>query len=252
VVRALLPVIAYERDARALGQIEELMDAAEDSLRVVILTGDAREAGRFLDAQTGVLLAVAGVLAPSEGDGGLAFARCALEKNRDNYLVVVVPSVECLEEVLSGSLRVSGALVRPIRQDRARSLFQRLSDDYQGMVVSPENALIFHAGASVIRVPRASLLYVEAIGKKLELWTARQRFSVYASLADLEQTLKNDFVRCHRSFLINLAAVERVDFSRMEARMRGGSVVPISRSQKAVLKARLEGEGGEAGADGGL
>lgn len=246
----MLPVIAYERDRSALGQLEALIDEAERSLRVVVLTGDAREAARFLDAQPGLLLAISGIKTPSDSDGGVAFARRALERNRDNYLLVVVPSVECLEDVLGGALRVSGVLVRPIEPSRARKLLARLADEHERLVVGPERALIFRVGASVIRVPRSGLIYAEAIGKKLELWTARQRFSVYASLAELEETLKGDFVRCHRSFLINLAAVERADFAKLEAHMRGGAVVPISRSQKAALKARLAGGGEDA--DGGV
>ena len=246
----MLPVIAYERDRRALGQIEELINEAQRSLRVVLLTGDAREAGRFLEAQTGLILAIAGVETPAEADVGIAFAHRAQEKNRDNYLVVVVPSVECLEDVMGGALRVSGVLVRPIEPGRARRLLSRLAEEHEHLVVSAEEALVFHVGASVVRVPRAGLICVEAIGKKLELWTARQRFSVYASLSDLEQTLKDGFFRCHRSFLVNLAAVERVDFAAMEICLRGGIKAPVSRSQKAALKARLTS--GEGDGDGSL
>ena len=246
----MLPVIAYERDRRVLSEIEALMDEAEKSLRVVLLTGDRQEARRFLNAQDGLLLAIAGVQTPSESDDGIAFARCAQEKNHDNYLLMVVPSVQCLEDILGGALRVSGVLVRPIQTDRARRMLARLAEEHERLVVSPETALIFHVGASVVRVPRSSLLYVEAIGKKLDLWTARQRFSVYASLTDLEQTLRGDFARCHRSFLINLAAVEQVDFARMEVHMRGGAVVPVSRSQKSALKGLLTGERGDG--DGGV
>lgn len=51
----------------------------------------------------------------------------------------------------------------------------------------------------------------------------------------LQSVLNKDFIRIHKSFLVNISLVTMVHFSNMMVHFNGGVFVPVSRTYKAVL-----------------
>ena len=70
--------------------------------------------------------------------------------------------------------------------------------------------------------------------------TGTARYTFYARLAEVEESLGAGFVRIHQRYLVNAAAVERVDSASVTL---GGETLPVSRScQAAALLAIARGQ----------
>ncbi|MDL2327649.1 LytTR family DNA-binding domain-containing protein [Ruminococcaceae bacterium OttesenSCG-928-A11] len=78
-------------------------------------------------------------------------------------------------------------------------------------------------------IPIADIHYIEIMGRTATFHTGQGTLNCPARLKDLELELMDDnFVRCHKSFLVNLGKVQRV--KRYEFQLKTGETVPISKS----------------------
>lgn len=232
----MLPVLLFDRDEGTQKVLRSVLDQMGDGFKLLWSGDDAREAQRFIDVEAGVILALCGIRTGEESDAGLALAYHMQRRNRDNYLMLIVSDLNVLASALTGSIRVSGILVKPVDHQRACTLMGQLLSEHESTMLPQDDKLTFKVGSTVLRVNPKGLLYVEACNKKLDLWTKRQCFSIYASMSELESALGKDFFRCHRSYLVNRSAVAQADYAAMELKLLDGTRLPISRSQKAALK----------------
>lgn len=58
-----------------------------------------------------------------------------------------------------------------------------------------------------LTLDQADILYIESIRKKVEIHTARENIKIYASMEELEGQLGEEFYRCHRAYLVNMAHI---------------------------------------------
>ena len=71
------------------------------------------------------------------------------------------------------------------------------------------------------------------------VWYGESSFVFPSSLSKLEEKLKDyGFLRIHRSYLISLAAVQRISYD--EAVLNNGTSIPISRGNYPVLKEAMK------------
>ena len=78
--------------------------------------------------------------------------------------------------------------------------------------------------------------YFESREKKVFLCTDSEEFGFYDTLDELEKTLSEDFIRIHRSFLVNRQKIASVFISQGRVLLTDGSEVPLSRSYKPMLR----------------
>lgn len=101
--------------------------------------------------------------------------------------------------------------------------------------------------ARLLRVPPADVTHFEALGDYVNLYTVRERLTVYGTMKDMQARLPaEDFARIHRKYIIRLdrlLALEGdtalLDAGRDGTISRPATVVPIGSSYKAALLARL-------------
>ena len=110
--------------------------------------------------------------------------------------------------------------------------------------------LVVDSGNSTFRIPFSRILYIEALDKKLTIWTKQQSISIRMTLNTLETTLPPElFFRCHRSYIINVKAIESVDFTAMEVTLTSGDTLPLSRTARDGMREVLEQERKQSHAD---
>ena len=81
----------------------------------------------------------------------------------------------------------------------------------------------------------ASICYIEVLGHQSHIHTTRQEFVTRRGLDALESDLAcPDFLRCHRSFLVNMNHIQRIEGSDFQ--MYGGALIPISTSNLARIR----------------
>ena len=85
-------------------------------------------------------------------------------------------------------------------------------------------------------MPYESIRYFEARTKQVVLVTATREYPFYATLDKLQQTLPPQFLRCHRSFIVNIRYVLRAHYNENLLYLEGEEPIPLSRSYKAAVK----------------
>ena len=66
--------------------------------------------------------------------------------------------------------------------------------------------------------------------------TKKTEFSFYDTLDNLTQTLPEQFIRCHKSFIVNKRFITCLSVSRGEIELEDGIILPLSRSYKQLVK----------------
>ena len=95
-------------------------------------------------------------------------------------------------------------------------------------------------GAAVYKVSYDEIIYIEALNKKINIYTDKQRISCYNSLSALADELGNGFLRCHNSYIINKEKVKNIFMTEQYIEMKNGSTVSMSRTYKAEVKKLLQ------------
>jgi two-component system LytT family response regulator len=93
-----------------------------------------------------------------------------------------------------------------------------------------------------LRIPIEEIIYCQADGSYSEINLINgEKIIVSKSLRVIEELLKDDnFVRCHNSFLVNIAKVEKFSsFSRTLS--ISGHIIPVSRRNCHKIRKELRG-----------
>lgn len=161
---------------------------------------------------------------------------------RTLLVLIVTPDISPLVYIRP-SIMPAGVLLKPLQAGQMRQVFPPLvrmvkesaaESSFAGQVFQ----LTSHG--TVHRVPMKDILYFEARNKKLYLVTRNYEIEFYDTLDGLLERLPADFLRCHKSFVINRHRVEQLLLSQGTVLMEGGSVqIPISRSMKQTVREAL-------------
>ena len=71
----------------------------------------------------------------------------------------------------------------------------------------------------------------------MRLYCEEDMIEYYEKMDELEKELKGSFVRCHKSFLVNLMHVRSVD--GRDITLMNGKKIPISRNKSAETKEKV-------------
>lgn len=100
--------------------------------------------------------------------------------------------------------------------------------------------------ARLLRVLPADVTHFEALGDYVNLYTVRERFTVYGTMKDMEARLPTaDFARIHRKYIIRLDRLLAFEGDTVlldagpGAPGRPPTAVPVGNSYRAALLARL-------------
>ena len=85
------------------------------------------------------------------------------------------------------------------------------------------------------RVPLSQISYIEAREKKIFICTKSESFGFYETIDHMVEILPDNFVRSHRSFIVNMDKAKKLLLSDGMIELDSGETVPLSRScRKAV------------------
>ena len=93
----------------------------------------------------------------------------------------------------------------------------------------------------VIALDTDKILFFETVKtapRKIGVYSADSRYEFYAKLDDVEKSLGENFIRCHRSYIVNINNIETLNLSANKVLMKDGSHCFMSvRSGKILRKA---------------
>ncbi len=134
-------------------------------------------------------------------------------------------------------------LIKPVDLSRLARTFERLEDRREQR---PSGKVAVRFGQEYDLVDPQKIAYI--CKEKRKIWIRMKDGSEYQTTSSLEELDKifedYGFFRCHQSFLIPIADVERVSTGRFgqtyEATLQNVTVSPVSRGKYGLLREKLE------------
>jgi two-component system LytT family response regulator len=103
--------------------------------------------------------------------------------------------------------------------------------------------IVVKTGGKIKIIMLPHILYLEAADDYVKIYTAEGAFLKNKTMGYYEQSLPaNSFVRTHRSFIVNVQEITRIDPYEKEAHLailKSGIKIPVSKAGYAKLKAVL-------------
>ena len=105
-------------------------------------------------------------------------------------------------------------------------------------IENKNNYILIKNKSNTYKIQSNEIKYIEVQKKNMLIHTINKTFDVRYSLEKIEKDLKLDkFIRCHKSFLINLSYVENIKLNT--AILESGEEVPISRYRYKDVKEKF-------------
>jgi len=105
---------------------------------------------------------------------------------------------------------------------------------------APLSRILIRDGTRVQVIPAASIDYIEAQDDYVQVVAAGKAWLKSQRLSELEEQLDpGAFLRVHRSYIVSLAAIERIEAVGKDSHcavLRGGARIPVSRSGYQKLR----------------
>lgn len=169
---------------------------------------------------------------------GLTLAQTIREYDLQSYFVFITAYPEFIMQ--SVKLKIFDYLLKPVSMGAVEKLVSALYRDHvQTRPVCKQ--LMLSSGGNIHLLPASSIIYIESYRNKIVAHCHDKAIEAYETLAVIERTLAGEgFYRCHRSYLINLRHVCRLDLTKSLAIMNNGHSCHVARRRQKGLIAYVE------------
>ena len=135
---------------------------------------------------------------------GIDLAKKIRENNKSVYLIFSTGHLEY--SLLAYSVKTFDYLPKPITLERLEVTLNRLLDD-----LSNNSTKEFIQLNKKTIINEVEINYIKRDGMKLVFCTSSGNYETYNSFSKIENTLPNNFVRCHKSYIANTKNIANID-----------------------------------------
>ncbi|MEL6194299.1 MAG: LytTR family DNA-binding domain-containing protein, partial [Bacteroidota bacterium] len=96
--------------------------------------------------------------------------------------------------------------------------------------------VLIQDGHQQVYVPNHEVYFLESSGNYVTYHTASKKYVVRKSLTQAEKDLPNNFLRCHKSFVVNCELISRKSYGEISV---GEHSIPVGRKYQEKLKTKL-------------
>ena len=164
-----------------------------------------------------------------------------LTRNLDHRKPVIVFTTSKKEYALEAfDLNVADYLLKPVTAARFLRAFEKVRHllDSKEEINVTDDAFIFIRDSNIVRQLKLDdILYAEAMGDYVKLFTPHKFYAVHTTLKAVEERLSSsDFIRTHRSYLI---ALNKIDVIQDGSLVVAGKSIPVADAYRKALNKRL-------------
>lgn len=95
----------------------------------------------------------------------------------------------------------------------------------------------FQFAQQYFSIPYAEIAYFMSEGRKIKLKTAKEQYSFYGKLKDVERELPEEFISIHQSFIVNRRFAEHFTYETVT--LTDGEIFSISKKYRAKVKKQI-------------
>lgn len=156
-----------------------------------------------------------------EGQNGMELAR-TLRKADENLVIIFITG---FSDFVTEGYDVSALhyLLKPLDREK---LFACL-DKARTRILPEKSFLVLNSDGENVRIAFDSIAYIEALSHKTAVYTQDTVLKTSEPFGAVAARLSSDFIQCHRSYAVNLRAVNRIQ--KNDLVLDSGRTVPVSR-----------------------
>lgn len=235
----MINMLVYENEEQAVKKIvaiaKELIAYYSEEQWQLDSVKDIREVIRFFDGHPVLDLACYDV---SE-QNSIPYLRQLRSKDYANVLLMLIADQRMSPmDYVKPEILASELLLKPYSQEQLK---RKVREFIQYFVQSRDSAhneeiFVIETKDGIRHIPYSQICFFEARQKKIYATTRTAAYPFYQTLDEIETLLPKQYVRCHRSYIVNWDFVERIGLSEATIYLTNGMQVAFSRTYKAVVK----------------
>ena len=165
------------------------------------------------------------------GIDGLSVARKLRELDQETALVFLTSHLEyALKGYEVNALRY---LTKPVKKEQLTEIINHLIEKN-----SEARKILLKAEDEMVMVSVRDILYMEACNQDIRIVTRDREYLRRYNIRDYEEQLNPYFfVRCHRSYLVNLSHIARI--AGRDIVVDNQDIIPLSRTKEKSVKEAL-------------
>lgn len=136
---------------------------------------------------------------------GLKIAESIRKQDKNIYIIFITGHLEF--GLVAYKYKTFDYIAKPLTFERFQETILRLFDD-----VSGNNPKYIRLANNKTIIPENSVKFIQKDGMKLVFTTDTRKYEVYNSFNKIESILPKNFVRCHKSYIVNIDKIDNIDF----------------------------------------
>lgn len=164
---------------------------------------------------------------------GMDTARKIREVDNKMEIIFITSLIDYVQE--GYEVRAYRYLLKPIESDELK---KHVLTCIKEIEKNKNNYILIKNKSNTYKIYSNEIKYIEIQKRDMVIHTINKNFEVRYSLEKIEHDLKLDkFVRCHKSFMVNLSYVENIKQNTII--LESGEEVPVSRYRYKDVKERF-------------
>lgn len=164
---------------------------------------------------------------------GMDTARKIRELSNKMEIIFITSLIDYVQE--GYEVRAYRYLLKPIESEELK---QHVITCIKEIETNKNKYIVIKNRSNTYKIYSNEIKYIEVQKKEMSIHTINKSFDVRYSLGKIEKDLNLDnFVRCHKSFLVNLSYVENIKLNI--AILESGEEIPISRYRYKDVKEKF-------------
>lgn len=148
---------------------------------------------------------------------------------------VILITAHARYAVESYEYNVTDFVVKPISHPRFLKAVEKAKKNLQqpSVEIAGSATIFVKADSRLVQLPVDQILYIEALGNYVNIYTPGGRYTVLTTMKEVEARLTPPaFARVHRSFIVKVDKIESIEDNLINI---GGKTIPIGKNYKEEL-----------------
>ncbi len=167
-----------------------------------------------------------------DGEDGIEAARSIQEFYPGIQIIFTANLTARIQDVFRTKLLY--LLIRPFED---RHLEEALRYAHEQYTEALQKTITLKFKGNLFRIRISIIDYVESAGRRLYIYTSENKWEINMKMEEIRSLLPSNFVLCHRSYLVNIDHIMKIDSAGIELfnHMR----IPVARGRSAEIMQRL-------------
>ena len=114
-------------------------------------------------------------------------------------------------------------LMKPVKEEKLFEVLNKAAERSKKI----ESKLIVQTSDTTVKIPLDDILYIESFAHYVVIKTKLSAIETRANISEIEKSIGNGFVRCHRSYIVGLEHISRT--SKTDIILDNSENIPLSR-----------------------